>query len=257
MISSPVLLTGAIDRPGDQDLFRLHVKAGESLAFEIETPREQPPYFIPELILIDSKGREILSNIEEHSSPIATDGHPISYLKRVVPKLVYNFPGEGDYILKIRDATSRYGNDAYAYRVLIRPQVPHIGEVVFKDKDKDVDQMNLVQGEAHKITVIASEEEGFSGDVAYTLSGLPPGIQVLPAALTQAEKDPDAVEHEQNLVPMQREAAIMLVAEPEAPVTEMPKLVHLEFRPLVNGHPGEVHVVRDIPFMVVERKPSK
>ena len=44
-------------------------------------------------------------------------------------KTIFAFEEAGDYILRLRDLTSRRGGEGFNYRVLVRPQVPHIGVV--------------------------------------------------------------------------------------------------------------------------------
>ena len=249
-IDMPALLEGSIQKPGTIDFYRLKIKSGEKLAFEIETPGAKPPYFAPEITLTDSAGHEVLSNVEEHSSPIATDGHPISYLKRVVPKLAYAPQGDGEYVLKVRDITSRYGDESYRYRLLIRPQIPHVGAIAVKDAD----QVNLIRGEARKISIEADAEEGFEGEVVYDVIGLPPGVEAFPGAAEPPGNSPDVVEHDENLSPRLRQAVIVLMAKPEAQVTRIPVLARLEFRPVVDGHVGDSHLVREIPLMVIAKE---
>ena len=94
------------------------------------------------------------------------------------------FEREGEYTLAIRDLTTRYGDPGFVYRVVIRPQVPHVGKV-----NLDQDRVNLVRGQAAELTVTSELEEGFSGSVAFSLENLPAGVQAVPAA----EVEPDQI----------------------------------------------------------------
>ena len=59
----PAILTGAVDRPGDVDLFQIRVQPGARLAFEFETPKAHPPRFNPWLKVRDAEGHELITNI--------------------------------------------------------------------------------------------------------------------------------------------------------------------------------------------------
>ena len=56
------MIEGTIERPGDVDSFRFKVRAGQQLAFEIETTDAKPFDFIPRLAVLDGNGEEIVTN---------------------------------------------------------------------------------------------------------------------------------------------------------------------------------------------------
>ena len=170
-VSLPVLLEGAIEHPGDVDTFKFRVRTGDRLAFEIETPESRTPQFNPRLGVFDTDGREFLTNVYKR---IGRNGQ--FYLKTVEPKTLYTFRLGGEHFLQIRDVTSRYGDPGFRYRLLIRPQVPHVGDIQVLE-----DRLNLKPGQARKLTVTTAQEEGFEHDIAVTLEGLPEGVQLLPA----------------------------------------------------------------------------
>jgi hypothetical protein len=45
-----------------------------------------------------------------------------------------------------------------SYRVLVRPQVPHLGRVRV-----DADHINIFAGEAKKLSIVTEQEEGYDG----------------------------------------------------------------------------------------------
>jgi len=59
----PALIEGAVAHPQDTDCFKLQVKAGQTLAFEIETPDLGPHYFNPRLAIVDQNQQELVTNI--------------------------------------------------------------------------------------------------------------------------------------------------------------------------------------------------
>ena len=62
-LSQPVLLEGSIDRPRKVDSYKLRAKAGQRLAFELETPEASLPQFTPRLEVVDANGQDVCSNI--------------------------------------------------------------------------------------------------------------------------------------------------------------------------------------------------
>ncbi|MXZ35289.1 MAG: hypothetical protein F4Z21_08605, partial [Acidobacteria bacterium] len=141
-VSLPVILEGRIDAPGDLDHFRFTVEAGQRVAFEIQTVDRMFPELSPWLEVLDASGRTICSNIYR-----SVENNSAYWQKFLQSKAIYTFEEAGDYILRLRDLTSRQGGKGFTYRVLVRPQVPHIGVVTLAGGD----HINLVPGEARPL----------------------------------------------------------------------------------------------------------
>src|SRR5439155_21754459 len=134
-IAIPSVIEGAIKRPGDINTFKFKSDSRQKLAFEIETPDAQPPHFNPRLGIIDSHGHELVANVERRLSMFNANSAPEVYLRGIASKMLYTFEEAGTYVLQVRDITSRYGDASYRYRVLVRPQMPHVGEVTAIEGD--------------------------------------------------------------------------------------------------------------------------
>jgi hypothetical protein len=253
-ISIPSVVEGRIGRPGDVDGFKFSAKPGDKLAFEIETPDAEPPHFNPTFAILDSQDRELFSNVHRSISLYDDNNKKNTYLKRLDPKAVYSFEQGGEYLLQVSDITSRYGNPEFHYRLLVRPQIPHVGEVSVANAD----HINLVRGEAKKLTITTSYEEGFAGQVSFSVSGLPAAVQVFPGAELTDDRAPRDVDESPAIVaPKQQKTTIVLLAASTAQISSAPTLVQLRCQPIVDGKPGESLTVRDIPMMVVASSPPK
>lgn len=275
--SVPTVLEGTIDRPGDIDTFRFRVKEGERLAFEIETPAAGPPRFNPRLAVLDGNGREVFTNIYKR-----IPSQSMIYWKSVQPKTIYTFAHEGEYVLQLRDVTSRKGEADFHYRVLIRPQIPHVGEThvaeIFSPVQLErsgyltADRINLVPGEAKKLTVATNREEGFAGDIVVMLEDLPPGVEAFPGTEVEPPEGGSQDKGREELFqPKMQKVTVILLARKTAPITAMPHLIRISlrpigegrvgryyrpdgedyFRPVVLGRVGRSLPVREIPLMVI------
>ena len=241
-IVPPQLLEGAIQSPGDVDWFRFEVEAGTSLALELETPEAAPPRFNPRVAVLDADGQELLTN---YFRKIAGDGD--DWVRIIQAKTLYTFDRAGLYKLQVRDITPRSGEPAFRYRLLLRPQVPHVGRI-----EATPEVVNLRPGQAKKVTILSDQEEGFGGDILFSADGLPSRVQFLPGAEVEPHKEPPLPEiHKERFVPKNQTTIVLLAAAPGAPSTRMPSLVRLSARPVVGGKVGEAIAVGDLLVMVV------
>jgi len=258
-ITLPTLIDGKIDLPGDVDRFKFHVEDGARLAFEIETPLKPAPLFTPRIGLFDENGHEVLSNVFAF---VQGSGEFIEKVHE--PKVTYKFERGGDYLLEVRDLTSRNGGPLCEYRVVVRPQIPHVGRLAVCSsfgrtfdgtltKGPEVLQLNLIPGESKKVSVLTEHEEGFDGQVALSFENLPAGVEALPAAEVEPERARPLDEgKKERFRPGQQVVTVLLVAAPDAPATRLPQVARVKARPVVNGKIGETIVVQSIPVMVVK-----
>ncbi len=242
-VDFPTLLKGAIETPGDIDVYKFKVDEETAAAIEIQTMGQQPSVFNPHVQVFDPEGDEILNNLFKR---VAGDGD--DWIRTIEPKVTYKFDRGGEYYLHVSDLSSRYGGPDFTYRVLIRPQVPHVGAVSVAE-----DHVNIVAGGVAKLTLTAKQEEGYAGDIAFTVENLPLGIEAFAGVEVEPEAGPPfETIFEERFVPKSQKVNIMLMARADAPVTVMPRMAKIMARPIVGGQLGEPFVVGDIPMMVVK-----
>lgn len=259
-VKIPILIEGAIERPGDVDYYSFNVEAGDPMVFEIRTLNVPSPYFSPRLTVLDENGREILTNIYRY---IGGDGD--DWGKSLEPKTVHNFQQGGRYYLEIRDLTSRKGHPNFVYQVLIRPQIPHIGNVTAKTfraggSEFVEDRVNLPIGETRSLTIVFEREEGFKNDIAILLEHLPQGVEFMPVAavdLTLASQAGQVYEdratlHNEKFRPKRQAVTILLHAKPDATLTSLPRSITLSVRVLQGNKSTVVVPVQKIWLMVVK-----
>lgn len=240
----PFLVEGAIDQPGDLDrLVSFRVQPGQKLSFELETPEASLPDFNPRMAVLDRAGKVVLSNVYRRVVRQA-----LSYSKTIEPKTIHTFLRGGTYTLRVRDTTQRNGASDFRYRLLVRSQIPHAGELKVQE-----DRLNLVPGEAGKLTVTTGQEEGFAGQVLLRVEGLPPGVEALPGTDYQPETPPHLDQGpKERYMPQQGATSVMIVAAADAPATRMPRILRIRARPVVSGKMGPLLPVGKVHLMVLE-----
>ncbi len=239
----PVVLEGAIDRPGKVDSYNLKLKAGQRLAFELETPEATLPQFNPRLELVDASGQEICNNFWRR-----VGGDNNYWVKLPQAKTIYTLERDGEYVLRIRELISRFGNQSFKYRILIRPQVPHVGKIKVEE-----DIINVAPGEARKLSVTVEHQEGFAGDIALSLENLPSGVQALAGAEEPPAKAGEIdLGRKEQYVPKTQKVVILVMGTPDAAATPLPQVARLVARPVVEGQVGAPLLVQEIPVMVTK-----
>lgn len=246
-ISLPVILEGRIDAPGDLDHFRFAVEAGQRVAFEIQTVDRMFPVLSPWLEVLDASGQAVCSNIYR-----SVENNSAYWQKFLQSKTVFTFEEGGDYVLRLRDLTSRQGGNGFTYRVLVRPQVPHIGVVSLAGGD----HINLVPGEARTLKLTLEREEGLDQMVTLHLENLPPGVQVLPTAVPEQEsgkaRNTRNEVHPDRFFPRKQEVSLTLLVEGDTPGPLQPHPVRLSARLVAEGRPGPPFPLKDLFLTVVQ-----
>ena len=116
----------------------------------------------------------------------------------------------------------------------------------------------MTRREPKKLILLASYEEGFTGDLSFSFSGLPEGVQAFPAVQFNDGRAPLEVTQNPDIIaPKEQKATIVLLASPEAPLTTEPRTVQLRCQTMANGKLGPSLLVREIPLMVVEGSSSQ
>jgi hypothetical protein len=223
--SAPAVLEGTIGHPGDIDRFRFKAKAGQQLAFELQTPRVSPPHFNPRLDVLDATGAVVLSSLRAQEGKVGTE---TSKVIQLASELVGKFDREGEYTVRVRDLTSIQGSPDHVYRVLVRPAIPHIGTIQVQPNGP----YNLAPGAKQRLALHTQWSEGYSGSLAISVEGLPQGVRAFVGP---------------------NNSVIELFAEASAPETPMPHLLRIYGLPLVDGKSGSPFRVGEIPIMVVKK----
>ena len=245
-IPLPAMIAGTFERPGDIDTVRFSTKEGDKLILEILTPEKTIPEMNPYLRVVDSEGVEAFTNVY---SNVNVNGNTS---KQIKPKTAFAFSRGGDFTLDIRDITASYGDRQMQYRVLVRPWVPHMGEVHIAE-----DHINLVAGEAKKLSVTTDQEEGYDGFVILSIDGLPEGVQAVPGTEVEPDRPPPfSVGKAERFTTKSEKATFVILPGRDAPATRMPAVATIYAQPVVDGTLGERIPVKDLLVMVTRQPES-
>jgi hypothetical protein len=241
-VKLPANIEGAIETPGETHHVRFTIDKPTDLAIEVETPAVAPPLFNPIVRLLDAAGEEVATNI------FAGRGNCTGALtKSLQAKAVLPLRNLGAYTVQVRDTTADFGEAGFRYRVQLRPQLPHLGQIRI-----EADALNLRRGDAKTVRVIFDREEDFQGAVAVFPESLPPGVHAVAGADFEPDKDPPPYPGKrERYVPRTERSVVVFTAADDAPVTSQPAVVTLAVRPVAGGKPGVVIASKQIPLMVL------
>ena len=238
----PGIVEGTLARPGETQRARFRLDAPTDIAIEVETPAAAPPLFNPVVRLLDPAGSEAATNLLAGRS-LCTG----ALTKSLEVKTIIPLRDTGEYRLEIRDMTSEVAGADFRYRILVRPQIPHVGNVRI-----DEDRINLAPGEAKTVRVAFDREEDFRGAIAVSAESLPHGVEALAGADYEPEPDrPPSTGRRERYTPRTERVVVVFNASKDAAPTETPFVVRLAVRSVVDGRPGAVLTTREIPLMVI------
>lgn len=244
VIDETGLIEGRIGAADEAHEIRLKIAAPRDLAIEIETPEATMPRFNPVVRVMQPDGHEVVTNVYTK-----LNNNGLYMMKMIQAKTVVTLRSVGEYRIQIRDITSDCWSKDFAYRVLIRPQVPHLGEITLAE-----DRVNLEPGQSKPLTVNVDREEGFKGFVAVSVDGLPEGVTAVTGLENPVEKPPlPNAGRRERYYPIPQTATVVLVAAPDARPAREPALARVSVRPVVDGRVGEAVFVKSIPVIVVAR----
>ncbi len=238
----PGIVEGVISRPGESQKIAFHVTDAQDLVLEVETADATVPLFNPVVRILDSTGREVVTNVYTQLNNCG--GY---MMKTIQPKTLVSLHANGDYSLEIHDITAGAGGMNFVYRLLIRPQIPHIGKV-----EVEQERINLSPGGAKQISVAIEREENYSGLVALTVEGLPVGVHAVAGSEAEEERPPlmngGKVE---RYFPKKQKSVLLLMAAPDATVSSMPQMARVVVRPIRDGRVSPAVDTELLPLMVV------
>jgi hypothetical protein len=158
-IASPVALSGRIDPPGDQDVFRLSLRKDERRLIRVESRALGRP-LDPMLRILDAGGK-ILAESDD-------TGRNDRDLERS-----FTAPADGEYRLVVRDING-LGGSRFAYLLTILEPRPDFTLTLASDR------FDVTPGKITKITVAVQRKDSLVEPIEIVAEDLPAGITAQP-----------------------------------------------------------------------------
>ena len=240
----PGTIEGTLAAPGETHRARFRIDSPADIAIEIETSAAAPPFFNPIVRLLDAAGEEVATNV--FAGRGACSG---ALTKSLQAKTIVPLRNIGEYTVEVRDAAAELNTPAFRYRLQIRPQVPHVGDVRI-----DTDAVNLEPGAAKTIRVTFDREEDYRGAIAIAAESLPAGVSASVGADYEPDIDPPSTAGKrERYTPRTERAVVVLSASVDAAPTPVPIQIRLLVRPLADGKLGASLLTKSLPLMVIAK----
>jgi hypothetical protein len=171
-VDAPVGINGRLLKEGESDVFSFRAKRGQALTFEVVSRRAGSP-LDSALRIVDSRGRTLM---EGDDSPEEGRLSADALIEGWSP------PADGLYAVEIRDLLQR-GGPEFVYFLKITP-----AESRFELK-LDTDKTELSPGTSGVIFVSTIRRNGFDGDIALSVDGLPPDVTAACGRIPAGQRD--------------------------------------------------------------------
>ncbi len=176
----PCEIAGRIEKPRDRDWYAFNAKKGQALNIEVFGERLGSPTSMFFVI------RNSTTNQDLFESPDNPDTVSMKFYGRTDDPAPYRFvpPADGKYLLLVSSRLADVlAGPRHVYRVRLTPDQPDFRLAVVPFAGTRPDGPTVHQGGTESFTVIAYRTAGFTGDIALTAEGLPPGVTCPPQTL--------------------------------------------------------------------------
>ncbi len=171
-VDVPIGINGRLLKEGESDLFSFQAKRGQALTFEVVSRRAGSP-LDSALRIVDSRGRTVM---EGDDSPEEGRLSADALIEGWSP------PADGTYAIEIRDLLQRGGAE-FVYYLKITPAEPRF------ELKLDTDKTELSPGTSGVIFVSTIRRNGFDGEIALSVDGLPKAVTAVCGRIPAGQRD--------------------------------------------------------------------
>jgi hypothetical protein len=173
-VSLPVIVNGRMDRPNDEDVFRIEGTPGDTIVADVIARRLDSP--LDSILKVTDSAGTLLALNDDHLDPgggIHTH-HADSYL-------MVKLPADGICFVHLTD-TARRDGEAYAYRLRLSAPRPDFALRVAPSS------VALRSKATASLAVYVIRLDGFAGDIKLGLKDPPKGFEAPPVVLAAAKE---------------------------------------------------------------------
>jgi len=165
-IEVPCAVTGAIEKPGDEDRFTFASKKGDKLLLEVQSASLGFP-LDARLKVEDAKGKELAKKDDSVNAD---------------PALDWTAPEDGAFFAVVGNVLHRGGPD-YLYRLSISRAVPGLKAVVANNA------FTIEPGKTNEAKVTVTRLHGFQSKLTISAKGIPEGVVAEPVEVPEKGGD--------------------------------------------------------------------
>jgi hypothetical protein len=164
-VTAPAALNGRVTKPGAADEWKVELKKGAKVAFEVQARKLGSP-LCAVITVADAAGKDLA---RAESTDPATD-----------PALAFQPPADGVYVVRVAERFRSRGGPHFAYRLKVTE--PGGGTPGFR-LTLPADTVTALRGGSGRLKLAVDRSGGFGGPIPLTIDGLPEGVTVAPAAV--------------------------------------------------------------------------
>ena len=186
VVKLPCEIAGRVDKTRDRDWYAFDAKKGEVFMIDAASQRLGAPCDLYYKLINVAKKQEL--TLQDDT---AETMHPRGYYTANRDPQPFRFvvPEDGKYHLQVgsHSADIVFGPTC-VYRIRIAPEKPDFQLIVLPAEDYRADSCTLGRGGVNYFNVLVQRQDGFKGDIALTVEGLPEGVTCPPQSVNGASK---------------------------------------------------------------------
>lgn len=185
-LTPPCEVAGRVEKRGDRDWYTFAAKKGDVYVIDVQSERLGAPTFMY-FMLRNEKGQELFESQDVDMNALSR-----KFWSRSDDPAPYRFvaPADGKYQLLVGSRTAdTLAGPRHYYRLRIAPERPDFELVAMAGDSTRPSGAGIPAGGNGSLTVVALREDGFAGDIALNVEGLPPGITCPPQALGPGQRE--------------------------------------------------------------------
>ncbi|HZZ73273.1 MAG TPA: PPC domain-containing protein [Pirellulales bacterium] len=197
-LNVPCEVVGQFNPKGDQDWYTFDAKKGQVLWLEVVSQRlglTTDPYMLIQKVTKKDKTEQVsdVAEVDDFVPDKERGQQPQAFdLATDDPAYRLTVTEDTTYRVLVKDLYSgSRGSPIDAYRFIVRPETPDFHLLAIAEgpvDDKNPQQLKsgspiVFKGGSTILRVIASRRDGFDGEIALTVEGLPEGLTCLPMTM--------------------------------------------------------------------------
>ena len=216
-VTLPVAVSGTLDHKRAENFFSFEVKAGERLAFDVDSMKLG--YLDDPVVVLYTADGQFVASADDR---LQQNG---SQPPNLDPYLVYKFDKPGRYVMMIRDSAER-GNPNYVYRLAIYPVEPDF------DLKGLTPQITLYPGKTSLLPVRVRRSGGWDQPIEVWAEDLGPSV----TTERQTAEPKDTIVHDNCALPRKLDGTdVMLPLQVAADAPPGSRSIRLHARGTMDG----------------------